>query len=278
MEQSLVTLLLVVVTVIFSYKGFRNERLMQAYQFDVERILVHKEYVRLVSSGFLHTSWWHLIFNMIALFAFGSMLEPMMGVFPFLFIYFLSLVAGNGFALWVHRHHADYTSAGASGAVNGIVYAAIALFPYMGIGLFLLPVSIPAWAFGLAYMLFTIYGIKARWGNSGHAAHLGGAITGMMIAIGFYPEVLSVNYLPILVIALPTLAFIFLVIYKPEVLIMDSFGKKRRYHSIDHEYNHRRVQQQTGLDTLLEKIHKKGMNSLTKKEKETLKHFSKTKK
>lgn len=276
-EQSVVTLLLVVVNVFVSYKGFQDPFFRDRYAFDVDRIMVQREYARLVTSGFFHTTWMHLIFNMLALYLFGSSLEPFFGPIKFLLVYFTSLVGGNLLALYIHRGQGDYSAVGASGAVNGIIYASIATAPTMGIGFFFLPISIPAWAFGLAYIVFSIYGIKANWGNSGHAAHLGGALVGMLLTIAMYPEVFSVNYLPILVLTVPTLAFIVFLIYKPEFLLVSSFSKKKQRYSIDHEYNYRKAQEQADIDSILEKIHKKGMKSLTKQEKEALEQYSRMK-
>lgn len=272
------TLLLVIVTVFISYKGFNNSLFQDNYAFDVDRIMIQKDYIRILSSGFLHNTWMHLIFNMLALYIFGSSLEPFIGGIKILLIYFTSLVGGNLAALLIHKNHGDYTSVGASGAVNGIVFASIALFPDMGIGFFFLPLSIPAWAFGLAYMLFSIYGVKAKWGNSGHAAHLGGALIGMLLTIAMYPEAFSTNYLPILLITIPTLAFILLIIYKPKFLLMDSFSKKKQRYSIDHEYNYRKAQEQLSIDAILEKIHRKGLKSLTRQEKEALERYSRMRK
>ncbi|HVF81246.1 MAG TPA: rhomboid family intramembrane serine protease [Flavisolibacter sp.] len=277
-EGSPVILLLIVITIYISYKGFKNRAFMQHYGFDVDKVLTHKEYIRILSSGFLHVGWVHLIFNMIALYSFGSMLEPMLGWLPVLVIYFLALIGGSLLALFIHKNNSTYTSVGASGAVNGIIYASIALAPHMGIGLFILPITIPAWAFGLAYVIFSIYGVKAKWGNSGHEAHLGGALTGMLTAIAMYPGAFSINYLPILAIVLPTIAFLLLIVYKPEILFMDAFSKKGRPYTIDHEYNYKKAQQQMDIDNILEKIHKKGLNSLTKREKEALEQYSKMRK
>lgn len=277
MEQSLVTLIIVIVTFLISYKGFNNASFQESYAFEIDKILVSKDYIRLVSSGFLHIGWWHLIFNMIVLFAFGGILEPGIGPLKFLLVYFASLVAGNLLALLIHKNHGDYSSVGASGAVNGILFASIAVFPNAGIGFFFLPISIPGWAFGLAYIIFSIYGVKAKWGNSGHAAHLGGALVGMLLVIAMYPEVIRQNYLPVLVILLPTLVFIALIIYKPHILLTDRSVKKRSYRSIDHEYNLRKRQEQQDIDSILEKIHKKGIKSLTKQEREALEKYSKMK-
>lgn len=275
MEQSIVTLLLLAVTVFISYKGFNNPHFVDRYSFDVNKVMVQKEYVRFISSGFLHTGWRHLLFNGFALFAFGTLLEPIIGSGKFLLLYFISMLGSHLLALFIHRGHSGYSAVGASGAINGIVFATIALFPNMGMGLFLLPLSIPAWAFGLAYVVFTLYGIKAGWGNSGHAAHLGGALIGMVVAVAIYPQVIADNYLPILLIALPAIAFLWLLVYKPHTLVIGAAPKKRRYASIDHEYNHRKAQEQSDIDAILEKIHRSGIKSLTRKERETLETYSK---
>jgi membrane associated rhomboid family serine protease len=71
-----------------------------------------------------------------------------MGEIRFLIIYFSGLVGGHLLALYIHRNHGDYRSAGASGAVCGVMFAAIALFPGFGIGLFILPFSLPGWLYG----------------------------------------------------------------------------------------------------------------------------------
>lgn len=276
-EQSLVTLVLVIVTSVISYKGFNDPFFKDRYAFDIDKIMIQKDYVRFVSSGFLHNTWMHLIFNMLALYIFGSSLEPFIGGVKILLIYFSALLGGGLLEILIHKAHGDHTSVGASGAVNGIIFASIALFPNMGIGLFLLPISIPAWAFGLAYIIFSIYGIKARWGNSGHAAHLGGALVGMLVALAFYPEAFASNYLPILVITLPTIAFVLLIIYRPDFLLTTSFAKKKPVRTIDQEYNYRKTQEQLDIDSILEKIHRKGMKSLTRQEKEALERYSRTK-
>jgi membrane associated rhomboid family serine protease len=275
LEQSLVTLLLVAVTSFLSYKGMKDAFFQEKYAFDIEKIMLQKEYIRFVSSGFLHNTWMHLIFNMLALLIFGSSLEPFIGGIKLLVIYFIAMIGGGLLELFIHKNHGDHSSVGASGAVNGIIFASIALFPDMGVGLFLLPLSIPAWAFGLIYVGFSIYGIKARWGNSGHAAHLGGALVGMLVALAFYPQAFAANYLPILVITLPTIAFIVFIIYKPDFLHTTSFQRQKPRRSIDHEFNYRKAQQQADIDSILEKIHKKGMKSLTKEEKEALERYSK---
>ena len=94
-EHSFVTLLIVAVTFFISYKGFNNTLFKESYAFDVDKILVNKDYIRMVSSGFLHNGWMHLIFNMLVLFSFGGILESQSGGLKLLLIYFVSLIGGG---------------------------------------------------------------------------------------------------------------------------------------------------------------------------------------
>ncbi|MBI3234142.1 MAG: rhomboid family intramembrane serine protease [Bacteroidetes bacterium] len=270
-------LIILLANIGISYKGFNNHSFFEGYKFEVDKILIKKDYIRLLSSGFLHVNWQHLIFNMISLYAFSGSIEIEVGSFSFLLIYFASLIGGNLLALYIHRHHGDYSAVGASGAVCGIVFASIALFPGTSIGFFFLPIGIPSWLFGLIYVAYSIYGIKSKRDNIGHEAHLGGALVGMLVAIAIEPSSLTQNYIPILVILLPTLAFIVLIIYKPHYLFVDNLFFKNHpvYFDIDHKYNEMKGNNQRELDKLLDKISSTGIESLSKKERQRLEELSK---
>src|SRR5215216_4521890 len=196
-DTGIIALLLIIANVIFSYKGFTNQSFFDGYKFEVDRILINKDYKRLITSGFLHVSWLHLIFNMLSLFVFSGLIEFYLGEMKFLVIYFVSLIGADLFSLFVHRNHGDYSSVGASGAISGIVFASIALFPGMSIGLFI--ISMPAWLYGIVYIAFSIYGIRSNKNNIGHEAHLGGAIIGMLVVLIMEPAAFLENYLTILV-------------------------------------------------------------------------------
>jgi membrane associated rhomboid family serine protease len=270
-----ISLLIILVTVVFSYKGFRDRRFFEAYEFRVDKVLFRKDYWRLVTSGFLHLNWLHLAFNMFALLTFGS-IEPLLGPFIFLLIYFTSLIGGGLLALFIHRNHASYSAAGASGAVNGVIFSAIAIAPDMRVSLIIL--SLPAWVFGLIYVGFSIYAIRSRRDNVGHESHLGGALIGMLLTIALQPQVLAVNLFPILMILVPGLAFIFLIVYKPHLLLVSNLffqRNARKNYTMDQRYNMDKREEQINIDRILEKIHKKGINSLTKKERQQLDEYSK---
>lgn len=271
-----VGIILIIINVLFSYKGLTNNLFMEGYTFGVDRILINKDYKRLITSGFLHVSWLHLIFNMFSLLAFSGQVESYLGPLQFLIVYMISLIGGNLFALYIHRNHGDYRAAGASGAICGIIFASIALFPGMGIGVFMLPVSIPAWLYGLVYVLFSIYGIRSKAGNVGHEAHLGGAVAGMVIALLMHPDAIAANYITILIILVPTAVFIYMIVTRPQTLLVDSrfIREHQNYYSIDHKYNAARNARQQEIDVILDKINRKGIDSLSAKEKQTLEDYS----
>ncbi|MGB1242356.1 MAG: rhomboid family intramembrane serine protease [Chitinophagales bacterium] len=284
-------LLFVFIICLVSYQALKNSIFYEKYVFEVDSILIHKEHHRMLSSGFLHADWWHLGFNMIALYSFGISVGMAFGLPKFFFIYFASLLSGNLFALYIHRNHGGYRAVGASGAISGVVYASIALFPTSKIGLILIPPIIPAWLFGFLFLLVTMYGIKAQRDNIGHEAHLGGAITGMLLAIAIEPSVLVVHGFFIFIMLVPTFTFLYMVVRRPEMLHINNFFKKEweylrnskgqqrssnRPRSVE-KSRRRSSSPQTEteeLDALLDKVNRNGLNSLTKVERSRLEYLS----
>ena len=275
-NSGIITLIIIIANVIFSSIGFKNETFFDGYKFEVDKILISKDYKRIISSGFLHLDWKHLIFNMFTLFVFSGALESQLGIFKYIIVYFASLIGGNLLALFVHRNHGDYSAVGASGAVCGLVFASIALLPGIDVGFFILPFSIPGWLYGLVYVLYSIYGIKSKKDNVGHEAHLGGALIGMLVALILVPSAIVENYVTILIIAVPIIAFIYLIVTRPHILMVDNlfFKNNNNNYDIDHKYNEDRTNKQKEIDKILDKIGSKGMDSLSNREKEMLKDFS----
>lgn len=207
-----VVLFIIIVTVLFSYKGFNDYSFFEKYKFQVTRIL-NGEKIRMFSSGLLHADWIHLIFNMYALYLFGGIVVARLGILAFLVIYIGSLFAGSLYSLHYHKNEPYYSAIGASGAVSGIVYASILLFPGMELFLFFIPIPIPGYIFGVVYLLYSIYGMKKQLGNIGHSAHLGGAIGGFALTLVFYPKVFLENTVMVIALTIP-------------ILILLLFGKK----------------------------------------------------
>lgn len=275
-EASIAAVVLILINLTVTYQGLHSRVFFDRFKFDVDQILIHKDYKRIITSGFLHVSWLHLIFNMYTLYVFSSGIETYLGIIPFAVIYFASLIGGDLFSLFVHRNHGDYTAVGASGAISGIVFASIVLFPGMELSLLFIPIFIPAWLFGLAYVLYTIYGVKSKRDNIGHEAHLGGLLIGLLIALMIEPSALRYNTFTILIILIPTIAFILFVVLKPQALLIDNLFFKNHDEnlSIDHRYNLQKAKQQKEIDAILDKISSRGMSSLSESEKKKLEEYS----
>jgi membrane associated rhomboid family serine protease len=201
-------LMLIVANVLVSMKGFKEYSFLNRYKFQVGKIL-SGEKIRTLTSGFLHVDWMHLGFNMYALYLFGDIVARVLGIPSFLIIYFGSLLAGSLYSLQYHKNEPYYSAVGASGAVSGIVYASILLYPAMELYLFFIPIPIPGYIFGVGYLLYSIYGMKKQLGNTGHSAHLGGSIGGFALTLLLYPSVFSTNMMLVIALGIPIVLLLF---------------------------------------------------------------------
>lgn len=195
------TILIIVVTVLFSYKGFNDLQFFRKYEFHIGSIRAGEQ-VRMFSSGFLHADIGHLFFNMFTLYMFAPVVINYFGEASLFLIYMVSLASGSLLTLLMHKNEYSYRAIGASGAVTGIIYSAILLQPDMMLGLFYV-IPIPAYLFGIGYLLYSIYGMKAKNDNIGHTAHFGGAIGGYLITILKEPSMLTENTFMVLLLLIP---------------------------------------------------------------------------
>ncbi|MBJ2172965.1 rhomboid family intramembrane serine protease [Aureibaculum algae] len=201
---------LIVINVLISLKGFSDRSFFERYKFQIGPIL-NGEQVRMFTSGFLHVDQAHLFFNMFALYIFADPVIDQLGVFKFVIIYLGSLLAGSTLALSFHKKDPYYSAVGASGAVMGIIYAGIMLNPDMRLTFIFFPFfDIPGYVFGVGYLLYSMYGMKKQLGNTGHSAHLGGAVGGFVLTLALFPEVFMQNKMITIVLAIPIiLMFVF---------------------------------------------------------------------
>jgi membrane associated rhomboid family serine protease len=198
-----VVYIVIALTALISYKGFNDRLFFEKYMLRVGSILNGKEYVRVVSSGFLHADWTHLFFNMFTLYFFGPEVMAHAGMVNFLIIYFGSMVFGSLMAIYFNKNNWNYSAIGASGAVSGIIFSSIILFPGMSLFILPIPFPIPGWLFGIGYVIYSIYGMKRQLGNIGHGAHLGGGIAGILITILLMPYVILESWMTILLLLVP---------------------------------------------------------------------------
>lgn len=230
--MELVTIIVIGITVLFSLKGFKDLSLFNRYKFQPQAILNGKQYDRMLTSGFLHVDFTHLLFNMLTLFFFANvvisyfaqpayfvygvqtMSNSTVGYIMFLVVYIVAILAGNLMALFFHKNNPYYSAVGASGGVSGILFASIVVFPHLELYLFF-AIPIKGWIFGILYLGYSVYGMQKQLGNIGHEAHLGGAIVGLIAPILFFPAIFQVNKIYILGMLIP-IAILFALAIKPQ--------------------------------------------------------------
>jgi membrane associated rhomboid family serine protease len=177
---------IIIVNALISFKGFNDQAFFRKYEFHMGSVRAGEQ-IRLISSGFLHADIAHLAFNMITLYFFAPVVVAYLGSLSFAIIYFGSLIFGSLLTILFHKDDYNYRAIGASGAVTGVLYSAILLQPDMMLGIFFI-IPMPAYLFGILYLLYSIYGMRAKNDNIGHTAHFGGAIGGYLITLITNPQ------------------------------------------------------------------------------------------
>ena len=263
-----------IITVILSYLGIKDSNFTEKYLLSSEGVHFKKEYIRLISSGFLHVDIWHLMFNMLALVGFGYEFEKENGIFLFILIYFSSILAGSGMGLFNNRMNPDYQAVGASGGISGIVFAYIlSSKPGDILIFFTIPMQMPDWLFGFLYLGLSFFAMRKIKNNIGHDAHLGGAFAGIiLISIFKTNQVLERPYLFFGILAF---TIILNMIYFYEQIKGEIDLK-----SLINEFKSKKIQKEKyeteiDMDRLLEKVSKSGIQSLSAKEKQRLEEISK---
>lgn len=200
----LLVLILLAINVLISYRAFKNPLLFNQLKFNVRAVQLG-EYYRLLTAGFIHVDYNHLFFNGFTLFIFGGNAFNGLGAVNFILLYIVSLLIGNGLAYYYHKSNPYYTAVGASGAIMGIVYSSILMFPEMKLAIIFFPIPFPAYVFGVGYLIYTLFGIKSQNDGIGHSAHFGGAISGIICTLVFDPFVLEKSFYTLLLMVGVTL-------------------------------------------------------------------------
>ena len=182
------TTLIVIITSVVSVTAFSNKTLFNRLLFNPYQTYHRKEWYRIITHGFLHANWVHLIINMFVLFSFGATIEASFRLmadktwmnFPILWyviFYFASIVISSLTTLRKHKDNVWYNSVGASGAVSAVLFCCIFFQPNMTL-LFMGVLPIKAYIFGPLYLFYTWYAARQSNDNINHDAHLLGAVFG----------------------------------------------------------------------------------------------------
>jgi membrane associated rhomboid family serine protease len=196
---------------------------------------------RLITYQFLHSGLWHIIFNMWALWMFGSSLERHWGGKKFLSFYLSCGAAGGLFYLLlvVVGFLPALPMVGASGAILGVFAACAILFPSISVFFFPIPIPIPIRVAAIGGTLVYILLVAARSANAGgDAAHLAGMAAGAI--------------------------YVFSQSWQTKLRLKIQSGRWQKKIAAE-----RRLQIE--LDRILQKVHDSGIYNLTPKEKKILK-------
>ncbi|MFQ3598027.1 MAG: rhomboid family intramembrane serine protease [Chloroherpetonaceae bacterium] len=186
-----VAILILLIIFVLSVIAFEKPSLQEDLLLHPYRVIRERRYFTLLTSGFVHNDWLHLLFNAVTFYFFAVPLEQIVGAEFFLLIYFGSLFASCIPDMVMEWRNPNFRTLGASGAISGAMFAFILHAPSSKISLFLLPIGIPAPIFAVLYLAYTYYASKQGMDNINHSAHLWGALAGLGIAIFLNPDVLS---------------------------------------------------------------------------------------
>jgi len=134
----------------------------------------------LLTSALSHIDLGHLLFNMLALWLFGRIVERVIGSLSFVALYVAGgIVASLGHVAWGAVTGDATPALGASGSVMAVAVTFAVLFPLQKLYLFFM-VPMPAWFAVLLYVGLDLFGLFDGRSSIAHAAHLGGAATGLL--------------------------------------------------------------------------------------------------
>ena len=193
--------ILILANLLFSIIGFKNPSFFNKYQFQIYKVKAGDQ-IRMWTSGFLHVDFNHLFINMLSLYFFAGYVVYSLGELKFLALYMTSLYVGNYLSYRYHNKQDNYTAVGASGAVSGVVFSSVILYPEMKMMLLFLPIPLPGYVMATLYLVYTIYGMRKQKDNIGHTAHFGGAIAGLIATIAFVPSVINESGFTLLILVI----------------------------------------------------------------------------
>lgn len=187
------TYIIIAFTAIITITAFNNSDFFSRFQFNAYQIYHRKEIYRLLSHGFLHANWTHLIVNMLALFLLGPVVERYFkelmfaGIIKhhsliFLLFYLIAIVISSLISLFKQKNNAWYNSVGASGAVSAIIFFYIFFNPWKMLYIYgILPV--PGIILGALYLIYSQFMSKRNVDNINHDAHFIGAVFGFIFPV-----------------------------------------------------------------------------------------------
>ena len=188
-------IVLVIVIVGISYFAFQNKNVINKLIMSPYLVIHKNEWYRVITHAFIHANWMHLLFNMIALWSFGSAVVQyfdyvIVSNIPnvhFFMLFFVGVIIASTPDIVKHKNDIGYLSLGASGGVSAVVFAAIFFNPWSTVLVFFIPC--PGIIFGVLYLWYSNYMSKKGGDNINHSAHFYGAVFGFLYPILIQPSI-----------------------------------------------------------------------------------------
>lgn len=193
-----VSYILIAITIIASFYAWNNENIFHKWIFNPYQVSQKKQYYRLITSGFIHSSYMHLFFNMFTFYFFSRAIETTflqlygesLGIVYFLILYLVGIIVSDIPTFIRHRTNPGYNSLGASGGVSAVVFSFILFFPTEELYLFAL-IPIPGFILGLLFVIYSYYKGNSTGDKINHDAHLFGALFGLAFTILIEPGIIN---------------------------------------------------------------------------------------
>jgi membrane associated rhomboid family serine protease len=183
-----ITTIILIITVLISIGGFSNRKIIDELIFYPPAITKQNQWYRFFTCGFIHADYIHLIFNMIALYFFGDMVEGEFtrlfgstGKWIYLAMYISALLVSLLPTYFKNKNNYHYRSLGASGAVSAVLFAGMLLQPTATVSFYFIPMR--SYVFAPLYLLFTAFMDRRGGDNINHSAHLWGSLYGLVFTI-----------------------------------------------------------------------------------------------
>ena len=189
------TLTIIIITALTSIAAFESPNMFNRMVLSPYMIIQRKEWYRVISHGFIHADWTHLIINMLVFYSFGQLLMQYLSfylgneVLHFLVIYFGGMVFATGTTIIKNRDNYAYRGVGASGAVSAVLFTCIFFNPWSEL-LLMAVIPIPGIIFAVLYLAYCSYMSRNGRDNINHDAHLYGALFGFIYPILVEPQLL----------------------------------------------------------------------------------------
>jgi membrane associated rhomboid family serine protease len=196
------TYILIAFTALISITAFYKEEWFSKLQFNAYQVYHRKELHRLLTHGFLHANWTHLIVNMLVLYFFGPIVEQIIrqilseamqgwSMLIYMFFYFAAIIVATLLSLYKNKDNVWYNSVGASGAVSAVIFFYIFFNPWEKIYFYgILPV--PGIIMGVLYLIYGHYMSRKGTDNVNHDAHIVGALFGFIFPLFINYHLISV--------------------------------------------------------------------------------------